>query len=186
MGRTTMTISRPVCAMLGAMLLTVFLAPSTRAQMPRGDVVFDAATGGKSYVVEFKGAGIPNGLPSRIQALGGRVVDTFPAIKVAVIAGLTDAAAATLATQPDVADVTRDEELPPPAPQTPRRPGKVSESARRSAGTDPTSAFAYPYQWNMRAIEADRAWAADDLGRPGPDPWYGHGRINVRRALGIL
>ncbi len=28
--------------------------------------------------------------------------------------------------------------------------------------------------------------SADDLGEPGVDPYYGHGRINVARALGVL
>ena len=27
--------------------------------------------------------------------------------------------------------------------------------------------------------------SADDLGKPGMDPFYGHGRINVARALGV-
>src|SRR5207245_54875 len=28
--------------------------------------------------------------------------------------------------------------------------------------------------------------SADDLGQPGVDPYYGHGRINVARALGLI
>jgi hypothetical protein len=28
--------------------------------------------------------------------------------------------------------------------------------------------------------------SADDLGEPGTDPYYGKGRINVARALGVL
>jgi hypothetical protein len=29
------------------------------------------------------------------------------------------------------------------------------------------------------------AQSADDLGQPGTDPFYGKGRINVARALGV-
>jgi len=28
--------------------------------------------------------------------------------------------------------------------------------------------------------------SADDLGQPGTDPYYGRGRINVARALGLM
>ncbi len=28
--------------------------------------------------------------------------------------------------------------------------------------------------------------SADDLGEPGTDPYYGKGRINVARALGVI
>jgi len=28
--------------------------------------------------------------------------------------------------------------------------------------------------------------SADDLGEPGVDPYYGRGRINVARALGLI
>ena len=34
-------------------------------------------------------------------------------------------------------------------------------------------------------IEARILQSADDLGEPGMDPYYGHGRINVARALGL-
>jgi subtilisin family serine protease len=34
-------------------------------------------------------------------------------------------------------------------------------------------------------IRARIQQSADDLGEPGMDPQYGHGRINVRKALGL-
>jgi hypothetical protein len=34
-------------------------------------------------------------------------------------------------------------------------------------------------------IRAAIRQSADDLGEPGVDPYYGHGRINVPRALGL-
>jgi len=59
--------------------------------------------------VEFKGNSLPKDLSARITALGGNIVDTFPEIKVALVAGMSDAAAAALASQTDIADVTLDE-----------------------------------------------------------------------------
>jgi len=41
-------------------------------------------------------------------------------------------------------------------------------------------------QGNPAAIRARILKAADDLGDPGVDPYYGHGRINVARALGVI
>jgi subtilisin family serine protease len=34
-------------------------------------------------------------------------------------------------------------------------------------------------------VKARLQQSADDLGAPGMDPLYGHGRINVPRALGL-
>jgi len=39
---------------------------------------------------------------------------------------------------------------------------------------------------NPALIRARILQSADDLGEPGIDPYYGHGRINVARALGVL
>jgi len=39
---------------------------------------------------------------------------------------------------------------------------------------------------NPALIRARILQSADDLGEPGVDPYYGHGRINVARALGIV
>lgn len=39
---------------------------------------------------------------------------------------------------------------------------------------------------NPALIRARILQSADDLGEPGVDPYYGHGRINIARALGVL
>ncbi len=39
---------------------------------------------------------------------------------------------------------------------------------------------------NPALIRARILQSADDLHEPGIDPCYGHGRINVARALGVL
>jgi hypothetical protein len=38
---------------------------------------------------------------------------------------------------------------------------------------------------NPALIRARILHSADDLGEPGTDPYYGKGRINVARALGL-
>jgi subtilisin family serine protease len=39
---------------------------------------------------------------------------------------------------------------------------------------------------NPALIRARILESADDLGEPGVDPYYGHGRINIARALGVI
>jgi hypothetical protein len=39
--------------------------------------------------------------------------------------------------------------------------------------------------WGPAQLRAAIMQSADDMGKPGNDPYYGHGRINVARALGI-
>ena len=118
------------------------------------------------YIVEFKGNKLPDDLSNRIASLGGTIIDRMPEIGVVIIGNLTHTASATLRVQADVLDVTTDELVSP-----------VLESGRRamSAGpftlhpmsvTHPEAAMAFPYEWHMRAIGADRAWQAGYLGSP--------------------
>jgi hypothetical protein len=39
---------------------------------------------------------------------------------------------------------------------------------------------------NPDAVEAILRASADDLGKPGVDDHYGHGRVNAARAVGAL
>lgn len=161
--RMIMTLRKPITAILGAVLVAAGLAGNILGQM-RGDP--SASATGNQYLVEFKGTRIPDNLPARMAALGGNVIDVFPEMKVALVANLTDVGAVALAAQSDVADVTLDEFLPPEQPLA----SSVSRTAQfasvNASASDPTSAFAYPYQWNLRVIEADRAWAKGYLGSP--------------------
>ena len=108
------TIRRPLTVMLGAILLAAGLSPSIRGQGPRDG---SASANGNEYLVEFSRAGIPVDLSSRIQALGGRLIDTLPELNIAVVANLSDPAADALAARSDVVGVTQDEHLPRVAPE---------------------------------------------------------------------
>lgn len=114
------------------------------------------------YLVEFKGSRLPANLTSRIAALGGSIVEVFPELKVVVIGNITQTAAASLAAQPDVADVTIDELVLPSDTFRNRQVGSTQPSP--SSLVNPQDASWFPYQWNMRVIGADRAWQAGYLG----------------------
>src|ERR1051326_5573498 len=145
------------------------------------------------YLVEFKGNSLPNDLSTRISALGGNIVDTFPEIKVALVAGMSDAAAAALASQTDVADVTLDEFVTP-SDKLEKYRSQMPLVPAPSSASHPEAAIAYPYQWDKRVISADRAWQAGYLGSPdvrvaiidtGIDPTHTElaGLVDARRAI---
>lgn len=114
------------------------------------------------HLVLFKGAGVPKDFARTVEALGGTVVYSHRA-GIAAVTGLTEAAAATLARDRAVAAVERDAAFdlepmlpsPPIAADTPQSPAS------------PSTAVLFALQWNMRAIQADAAWAAGRVGSPG-------------------
>lgn len=112
--------------------------------------------------MEIKGNRLPPELPRRIAALGGTIVEVFPELKVVIVGNMTQTAAASLAAQPDVADVTIDELVLPSDTLRNRRVGTTQQSP--SSLVNPQDASWFPYQWNMRVIGADRAWQAGYLG----------------------
>src|SRR5258706_9507542 len=121
---------------------------------------------GNQYLVEFKSARLPSDLQNRIAALGGRIIDTFPEMNVALVADLTDEAAAALESQADVADVTLDEFVTalPLAPRN--RTVQLPQNPLPTSASQPEAAIFYPFQWDKRALGADRAWRAGFLGSP--------------------
>jgi lantibiotic leader peptide-processing serine protease len=87
-------------------------------------------------------------------------VAAYGTIGVAVVAGLTAEAAANLQAADDVQTVDVDQVLDfLDAVET---AGAIEVDPASHAG--PTLASFYPRQWNMRAIGADKAWAAGRLG----------------------
>jgi subtilisin family serine protease len=122
-------------------------------------------TTGNQYLVEFKSARLPGDLQNRIAALGGRIIDTFPEMKVALIADLTDEAAAALESQADVADVTLDEFVTAPR-ELRKGAGQLPPNPITTSASQPELAYFYSYQWDKRVIAADRAWQAGFLGSP--------------------
>ena len=61
----------------------------------------------------------------------------------------------------------------------------ISWSAPHVAGLAALLKAAHP-MWGPAQLRAAILQFADDLGQPGTDPYYGRGRINVARALGLI
>lgn len=123
---------------------------------------------GGTFLVRFKGNGVPAEFAQQVTALGGEVIFSHD-VGIAAVAGLSDASAAQLAGLSTIAAVDADAytELEQPAN------GESLESTTELAGDElavhlgPRGAFFYGRQWNMRAIGADAAWIAGKLGAPG-------------------
>jgi subtilisin family serine protease len=123
--------------------------------------------GAGRYVMLFTAERVPANVGERVSTLGGSVEASLDAIGVAAVTGLTESAAAELATQKDIRYVERDvlvtaddfgEAADAPVDETSAAPVLVD------ATSSPTSAQFYPRQWNMQAVFADKAWEAGHLG----------------------
>lgn len=123
--------------------------------------------GNGNYVVLMKGNADVSEFAQRVASLGGTVTYAHAATGFATVSGLSNAAAAELAAS-GVGQVEQDVEV---ALNTPIATAEadVTEVGNPSADSqaNPTTATRYNWQWNMRLIKADAAWANGFLGDPG-------------------
>lgn len=114
------------------------------------------------HLVLFSGNGVPRSFERTVGRLGGTVVFAHEA-GVGVVEGLSPQAAAQLVRAPGVANVQPDIDASEDLPEAPQSP-EVAVGV--DSPSNPAGAFFYARQWNMRAIDADEAWAAGRLGSP--------------------
>jgi lantibiotic leader peptide-processing serine protease len=121
---------------------------------------FSESEGSDTYLVRFKGNGVPAGFASQVAALGGEVIFAHP-VGIAAVSGLNTAAAGQLAATPEIAAVDADA-------YTLLEEGDATSVEAAEAAIEspanPTTAVRYPRQWNMQVIKANQAWAAGKLG----------------------
>ena len=127
--------------------------------VPVGSIA--AEVEGGTYLVLFEDTYVPDDFAGQVAALGG-VVDFSHPVGIAIVSGLAEGAAAELGARADVNDVLANGA----APLAPIRDegALAAVEAVPESPSDPTTAARYPWQWNMRAIDADLAWAAGRLG----------------------
>jgi lantibiotic leader peptide-processing serine protease len=121
------------------------------------------------YLVLFSAEQVPADLDQRVMNLGGSVEVSLGPIGVAAVIGLTENAAAELAAAADVRNVEPNPILSlaheqAEAPDASTESTASEDLAPADATLSPTSAFFYRRQWNMRAVSADKAWAAGHFG----------------------
>jgi len=131
------------------------------------------------HIVTFRGQ-IPTDFAAQIGHLGGQVLWTSPGAGLAVVRGLSSTSAASLASNQSVAEVDEDDLL---------RLDKPTLGAVDAGGAT--------RQWNMRAVQADAAWAHGFLGSPSVSIFmldsgidYLHsdlvGRVDLDRSVDLL
>lgn len=172
-----------------AILSTTFIIPA----MAEGPDLPQEMDVSDQYILEVKGNKGAQ-LEKKVQKLGGSVL-FFHEAGFAVVGGLTEESAQELGRQNYVKNLQQDVllEFDP----------VIQETAAIEAGTlpespsDPSSAARFAWQWNMRAIDADDAWAIGELGSSdvtvaildtGIDYTYPdlYGRVDLSRSASFV
>ncbi len=162
------SVSTLGCVLAGSLAVT---ACSDDAASPTGPSaaapsLSQSAAGGSSLVL-FRGSAVPADFEAQVQALGGTVAYAHAGVGFAMVDGLGEAGISQLRGMSGVADVQADNEftlkLPRAAAQA-ETGAEIADMAMSQA--NPATAARYVWQWNMRAIGAQKAWAAGKLGSP--------------------
>jgi subtilisin family serine protease len=157
------------------------LAPSNAPSLSTSASPIDG-----SYLVLFKGNGVPSGFASRVASLGGTVLFAHGGAGIGAVSGLTPEAAAQLGASAGVSAVEADD-MTVLSPLT----GEAEAAGAVESPAAPATAFFYARQWHLRAIQADVAWAAGRRGSPSVKVaildtglGYTHPDLNGRVDLG--
>jgi subtilisin family serine protease len=138
--------------------------PTAPSRLAPDDARRTSVPSGNAAVVFTDETSIPASGLSLISSLGGTTTSRFDSIGVAFVSGLSPVALETLAADPSVAGVALDRVLNwlPGV----RIGGVLEAEAVAPANHDPTKVGRWPAQWNMRQIQADKAWAAGYFSNP--------------------
>ena len=169
-------------------------SPTTQPVVPTLSRAAIAAGSGR-HLVSFSGS-VPADFAGRVAARGGSVEWVSTAAKIATVSGLDDAAAAALAAESGIGDVEPDELITLERPDASLAPEAVDFGAVESPFA-PQTAFFFPRQWHLRAVQADVAWAGGQLGSAGVtvaildtgiDPSHADlvGRVDATRSVDML
>jgi subtilisin family serine protease len=144
------------------------LAPRADASRTTASPSKLASVGASRRLIALRDGSTATNVIARIRALGGTVTRSHEGAGIVVASGLTDAAAQSLAQQPDVVEVMKDRMVQWVPPKS-LRPSSVKASealARRpsiGAPDDQSGAEFFPeFQWNMRVIHASDVWLLRD------------------------
>jgi hypothetical protein len=129
-------------------------------------------TGTNGRYILASSAGFGANLASSIAKLGGKLDRVHQAAGFAVVSNISDANASQLIAIKGVDDVEPDISVSLNQPVAPEKFNLASSaSSSPTVGTssqdNPANAARYSFQWNMRLIGADKAWAVGKLGSPG-------------------
>ena len=159
-----------VLALLTAVAVSACSTDVTVApkQAPKSLSLAVSAEAAGNYIVLMNGNGISKDFKANVAKLGGKVAWSHAGAGLATVSGLTNDAAAELASTSGVAEVQPDIQI---TLDTPLEAAQADASdiadPSISSVTNPAGAARYTWQWNMRLIGANDAWTAGKLGSAG-------------------
>jgi subtilisin family serine protease len=117
------------------------------------------------HIIEFTGANAPRNFAETVAKLGGVVESVHPA-GLAVVSGLVSSSAAALANTTGIKTVLEDVEVSvaPASVASELLAPELLTDAGLQGQANPAASILFSWQWNMRQIGADKAWAAGKLG----------------------
>ena len=169
--------------------------PAAAARAPEFASVATRGGGANGrHIVSFSGS-VPADFAAQVAALGGKVLWVSSGSGLAAVSGLQGSAAATLAGKRGIQAVDADALIPLDVPLLATE--ATAEGGGVQTNAAPAAAVRYPRQWNMRAVQADVAWAHGVLGSPGVsifmldsgiDPHHAdtEGRVDATRSRDLL
>jgi len=158
--------SRPIALLMSTLAIAACSPDSPNPVAPSPSAARAAVTGSTSgrYILASN-SGFPSDLANQVAKLGGAVERVHTGAGLAVVTGITSANAGKLAAISGVSEVEPDMQvsLTMPVAATSADAAAVASDVVTSQG-NPATAGRYSWQWNMRLIGADKAWAAGKLG----------------------
>jgi subtilisin family serine protease len=118
------------------------------------------------HLVSFSGS-VPAGFAARIAAMGGGVEWVSAGAGLAAVSGLSPAAVSNLAGMRGIKLVVADQSFAIDDPMVDASDVVLADATESQA--NPAGAFFFARQWNMRAVQANLAWAAGFLGSANVD-----------------
>lgn len=161
MSHRTTALSAAALLAIGACTDAPTSAPVRAADRPALSVT--AGQEADTYLVRFKGSGVPAGFAAQVAQLGGEVIFAHAGVGIAAVGGLNGAAADQLAVRSDVAAVDADATTEIEVGAGEVESAEPSDAAPASPSNPALSAF-ITRQWNMTAVSAPAAWSAGKQG----------------------
>src|SRR2546423_873425 len=138
------------------------------------------------------GRSVPADFAAQVAALGGKVLWVSPGSGLAAVSGLQGSAATTLAGAKGIQAVDGDALIALDVPRL--ATDATADGSGVASNAAPAAAVRYPRQWNMRAVQADVAWAHGFRGsspvsvfmlHSGIDPHHAdtEGRVEPHRSV---
>src|SRR5437870_2509299 len=169
--------------------------PAASARTPQfASVARSGATANSRHIVSFSGS-VPTDFVPQVAALGGKVLWVSSGSGLAAVRGLQGSAATTLAGKRGIQAVDADALLALDVPRLAL--DATADGSGVASNAAPAAAVRYPRQWNMRAVQADVAWAHGFRGSSsvsvfmldsGIDPHHAdtEGRVDPTRSVDLL